>query len=219
MSTQPSTNPHLVPSFKHWRRWLVALLGFITAFLIFCWWEARLPDESLSFVREASSQLPIKELSSKLETVTKWKDWFHNVREAQVVDSQNHPLPRVEQMAHTGALLEIQIDPGKGSHRVFRLAGKITRFEPGKVLEIQILDDSSGKITKLFDQLSWKIELIPSADGKSVQIVGTETAHTSHWRSRLFGRLAPRVLLNQLFYPNLLVLSNPVTPPKADGMF
>jgi hypothetical protein len=216
---QASTNPHLVPSFKHWRRWLAGLLGFVTAFLVLCWWEARLPDESLTFVRESTSQLSMKELSSKLEILPKWKDWFHNVREAQIVDSQNHPLPRSEQMAHTGALLEIQIDPGKGSHRVFTLAGKITRFEPGKVLEIQILDDSSGKITKLFDQLSWKIELTPSADGKTIQIVGTEIAHTSHWRSRLFGRLAPRVLLNQLFYPNILILSNPVTPPKAEGMF
>jgi hypothetical protein len=217
--THPSANSHLVPTFQHWRKWLAALLGFITAFLILCWWEARLPDESLTFVRESTSQLSMNELSSKLEVVTKWKDWFHNVREAQVLDSQNHPLPRAEQIARTGALIEIQIDPGKGSHRVFRISGRITRFEPGKVLEIQILDDSSGKITKLFDQLSWKIELTPSADGSSVKIVGTENAHTSHWRSRLFGRLAPRVLLNQLFYPNLLVLSNPVTPPKAEGLF
>lgn len=210
---------HLVPSFQHWRKWLIGILGFITAALLFCWWEARMPNESLSFSRDVTSKLSPSEISQKIENVSEWKSWFHDVKEVQVMDAQNHPLPKAEQKAHAGALLEIQVDPGKGAHRKFQIAARITRYEPGKALELEVLDDSSGKILKLFDHLSWKIELSEDTQNKLVVIHGTETAHTTHWRSRLFGRLAPRVLLNQLFYPNLLVLANPVTPPKAEGMF
>lgn len=210
---------HLVPSFKHWRRWLIGALGFVTAFLLFCWWEARLPDETLTFDRQVTSKLTYSDVSQKLENVTEWKNWFHDAREVQILDSQNHPLPKEEQKAHTGAHLEIQINPGKGTHRHFQIAARITRFEPGKLLELEILDDSSGKIIKLFDHLTWRIELAQGAENQQVLISGTEIAHTSHWRSRLFGRIAPRVLLNQVFYPDLMVLADPVTPPKAEGLF
>lgn len=212
-------NHHLVPSFKNWRRWIVAGLGFVTAFFVFCWWEARLPNETLTFTREASSQLELALLTQKLDNVSEWKSWFHSAKEIRIIDSQNRPLPQAEQRAREGALLEIQIDPGKGARRRFQIAARITRFEPGKLLELEILDDSSGKIVRLFDHLSWKIELAQDLEKKQILITGTETAHTSHWRSRLFGRIAPRVILNQLFYPNLLVLANPETPPKAEGIF
>lgn len=210
---------HLVPKFQYWRRWLVAGLGLITVSLLFCWWEARLPDAELTFTREASSHLELAQLSEKLEHVSEWKNWFHSAKEIQLMDSQNHPLPQAEQRPREGALLEIVIDPGRGAYRRFQISAKITRYEPGKCLELEVLDDSTGKIVRLMDHLLWKIELLPDPENKQILIRGTETAHTSHWRSRLFGRLAPRVLLNQLFYPNLMVLANPVTPPKADGLF
>jgi len=218
----PESNPQanfLVQSFQHWRRWLVGTLGFITALLFFFWWEARLPNQTLTFTREASTALSLSQLAPKFEDVSQWKTWFYTVKDVQVVDSQNHPLPKEQQKAHDGALLEIQIDPGKGSRHRFQLAARIRHFEPGRLLEIEVLDDSAGKITRLFDQLSWRIELVQDSSSPKLQILGTETAHTAHWRSRLFGRVAPRVIMNQLFYPNLLILANPVTPPKAEGIF
>jgi hypothetical protein len=215
-----NSNPHLVQPFRHWRRWLLGLLGFVVAFLVFCWWEARLPNETLTFSRETISKLELARLAPRLEDVSQWKTWFHSVKDVRVVDSQNHPLAKDQQKAHDGALLEIEIDPGKQGRRHFQLAARIRHFEPGKLLEIEILDDSSGRLTRVFDQLNWKIELTRNSETQQWQIIGTETAHTAHWRSRLFGRLAPRILLNQVFYPDLLVLANPEeTPPKADGMF
>jgi hypothetical protein len=210
---------HLVQAFQHWRRWLIACLGFVTALLLYCWWEAALPNETLSFSREVTSKADVASLSPRLDHVTEWKNWFFTAQDIEVVDSQNHPLPKAEQVVREGALLNIQVDPGKGSRRRFQIAAKVTHYIPGKLVEIQVLDDSSGKIFHLFDQLSWKIEVSPQASGSGTQIIGTETAHTTHWRSRLFGRIASRVMLNQLFYPNLMVLADPKTPPKAEVLF
>jgi hypothetical protein len=220
LNSNSNSHPYLVQSFQNWRRWFAAILGFVTAVLLFCWWEARDPDLSLDFSREAHSKLDPSLLARKMENVSEWKTWFHSTRSVQVVDSQNHPLAPTEQVAREGALLEIQIDPGKGARKRFQLAARINRYIPGQLLEIQVLDDSKGKLPRLFKNVTWRIELLPQAEQeKGVLIRGTEEAHTTHWRSRLFGRIAPKILLNQIFYPNLLILANPDAHQKPEGSF
>ena len=35
---------------------------------------------------------------------------------------------------------------------------------------------------------------------------GNAVAHTSHWRGRVFGTLTPRILMNQVYYVDLVKL-------------
>jgi hypothetical protein len=154
------------------------------------------PDLELHFIREVSSPLSTQWIDRNLASPLRWPGWFFSLREAKILDQA--PL-------QAGSTLEFFIDPKKVKWKQFQIRLKVINYIPGRLLKLTILEDSSQRLTQLFSHLDWTIELIPQGQGTLIR--GSATAKTHHWRSRLFGRLAQRILMNQVFYPDLIKLA------------
>jgi hypothetical protein len=183
---------------------LLVLLG---ASLLLMVSFAQGPDLQLQFVRQVPSDTSPAKLDRYVSSVTRWPQWFFSLALATIADHK--PLEK-------GAIITFNIDPHKGAHRRFVMTAEVENYSPGHTLELKILTDSSGRLTKLFDLVNWKIDFIPKSvekpgeDGSYIR--GTVTAHTHHWRARLFGRMAEKILMNQIFYPDLIKLSELTQP-------
>jgi hypothetical protein len=218
-----SANPYLVDSAAPsaygrtvWKGVFVLSIACLAVFGSYCIRAASGPDETLIFERDVESDLAPKVLLERFSSVPEWSKWFYSTENAQIIDRSSHPVPNPEQVAASGAMVRIMVDPKKGEHRKFEIIAKIREFVPGKVLDMQVLDDSKGMLFRQFDSIEWRIELRP--DGANTLIHGVETAHTSSWRSRLFGKIAKRILMHQIFYPDLIKLgeSHPPVNPSDD---
>jgi hypothetical protein len=159
---------------------------------------ANTPDFELKLSREIHSELDASRIDRNLSATSRWPQWFNSL---QSVEGQQKDPSSLTQ----GDILTLVIQSKKGLREPFRLTAEVIEYTPEKLLHLKITDDSSGRTFKLFDQLDWKIQLIASKEGTLIQ--GLATAHTHHWKSRLFGRWSEKIIMNQLFYPNLIQLS------------
>lgn len=159
-------------------------------------WFSQGPDFDVEFSRDLPSELSASELAPLLATPARWPEWFHQTASVELAGA-----------LAPGAVATLKIDPNKGPWRKYDLIARVNRFEDGRALELQVLEDSSGRLTRLFDRLVWTVEILPPEKrGKSL-VRGTVRAHTHHWKARLFGRVARRILLFQVFFPNTLKLA------------
>jgi hypothetical protein len=77
---------------------------------------------------------------------------------------------------------------------------------PGKRIALRITHDSKNRLTSYFDRLDWVVEVAPGSSGHAL-LKAEASAHTSHWRARLFGRIADQILMNQVYYPDVFKLA------------
>jgi hypothetical protein len=194
------------------------LLILLVASLLFVGFAVQSPDQDLHFTREIISDLPPERLDRNLSSLSRWPQWFHSLTQANVVSSQS----QLGSALQTGDVLKLNIDPKKGMSKAFELTARVTEYKPGQKISLAILDDSTGRLTRIFDKVIWTIEL--KSHPKGTLIFGEATAHTCHWRSRLLGKMAEKILLNQIFYPNLIQLAqlrqpfSVEAPPQGYGM-
>lgn len=202
-------------------------VSFLAIFLVLCVFFAQGPDLDLHFVRDVPTDLSPSRLDRNISAITRWPQWFFNLEKV----TMDHPTPSTQltkshpvshlitaldhQMIQKGSKVIFHIDPHKGLHNQFDLTAEVTEYIPGQTVGMKILKDSSGRLNRLFDSLSWKIEILPESHGSLIR--GIATAHTSHWRSRLFGRIAGRVLMNQVFYPDLVKLAELKQPFSVEA--
>lgn len=189
---------------------ILAVTGAIGILGFGLWsWLSRGPDWTLTFDRTVPTEQAPEELAYMVSHVKEWPTWFHNLARAELSDGSD--------LAHAGALVTLHMDPHKGAAKRFEIHARITEFTPSKSIAFQVLDESKGRIAKLFSSLDWKIEINGEKSG-TLLIVGHEEAQTSSARARFLGRAAPRILLNQLFYPDLIVLAEPsnLRPQSVD---
>lgn len=161
------------------------------------------PDRDLTFMREIASPLSIEKLGVTLGQTSHWSSWFHS-------------LDHVENLTDTaktrsltvGDHLKLFFDPKKGPWRKFQIDVEVLNYRPNEFLHLRVLGDSKGKLNQILSRLEWKIELVPS--GPTALVRGMASARTTHWRSRLIGILAERILMNQVFYPDLIAFAQPM---------
>lgn len=202
---------------RTFKTYLAATALCAAVFGAYCAFLASGPDTPVSFTREVPTLLPLETLSRSIEAITNWPEWFFNAGKIERVDASGRSFPTSEQKVQKGALVRIEILPHRGEHRGgFDILVTVREYVPGKLLDLEVLSDQSGRIIKLFDHLEWKIELARESSG--IVIRGTELARTRHWRSRLFAALSPRILLNQVFYPDLMALGQ-FTQPKTPNLY
>ncbi len=185
---------------KPWRVISLVVLGLILGEGIYL---ARTPDETLVLDRKLRSRLTPERIDRNLSSTTRWSQWFSSL--AQVQGPAEVKI---------GTVVTLKIDPKKGQRKRFELQAQVLDYVPARLLRLRITDDTSGRLTRLFDNLEWTIEIEPTAKGSSIR--GIAQAHTRHWRSRLFGRLAEKILMNQVFYPNLIQLADREQPYTVD---
>lgn len=164
---------------------------------------SRGPDFDLQMTREVPSPTEATKLAGFVEDQTQWPRWFHLTTEAVALDD---------------GLVRLTVDPNKGEWKKFTLDLRVVSNQPresgGRNLAIEFVDDSKKKLRRMFADLRWEIEVFPSAAAKGpdgipelATVRGTVHARTASWRSRLFGRISPRILLNQALYPDLIGLA------------
>jgi hypothetical protein len=200
----------------------ISILGLFLGTAALFTYYAQSPDRELDFVREVPSSLSPTRLDRNISTVARWPQWFFALKKVHMGQSetattaQGNPLQKVQK----GYILTLDIDSKKGLKKKYSLTAQVTQYIPGKRLDMKILDDTSGKLTRLFDHIEWSIELKPKDKGSLIR--GEMHARTRHWRSRLFGQIAEKILMNQLFYPDLLKLAELKQPfsvePAAELM-
>ncbi|MBI2711936.1 MAG: hypothetical protein HYX41_03585 [Bdellovibrio sp.] len=193
---------------------IVSLLGLGVLFLGMA---AQGPDLDMKFVREIPSKLSPERLEYNISSTTRWPQWFYSVANVKVLNPQSP-----SEQAYTiteGSRLSFQMDPGKGLHKKFELIAKVIKYVPGKVLSLEVEGDSTHRLSSIFEKITWTIHLVPNPNGKELGtlIRGEASAKTRHWRSRLLGRIAERVVMNQIFYPNLIKLAELRQPFSADS--
>jgi hypothetical protein len=147
----------------------------------------------LSFTRIVPSNLEPSRLERNISAPSRWPQWFHTL------DAVKGPPFQV------GSQVTLLIDPNKGSHKKFELVVQVIEHIPNSKLVLRVINDSTGRLTRLFDRLDWIVELEPHGQGTLIK--GTASAHTRSWRSRLIGRVAGKILLNQVYYPNIMKLA------------
>jgi hypothetical protein len=162
------------------------------------------PDYELEMTREVPSESAPEKLAGFVADPALWTHWFHMTTEVRSTGD--------------GTVL-LTIDPKKGEWKKFELELKVlenaARADGGRKLRIEFVADSKRRVRKMFEDLRWDVDVLPiqagarpnGRGGERALVRGTVRARTASFRARLFGRLSPRILLNQSLYPDLIGLA------------
>jgi hypothetical protein len=171
------------------------------------------PDFDIQMVRRIPSKLSPTFLDQALNFYPHWPAWFHSGASLTQVDAQGNPIPKAQQKLQTGDYLRLGIDT-KRLHGQYNVTLLVQDYKPRERLLLHVVGDSKNSLTRIFDRLDWQIDFAQGTgtDPKTGQkietmLVGTASAHTHHWRARVFGKFAPKIILNQVFYPDLMILA------------
>ncbi|MFZ9594862.1 MAG: hypothetical protein ACO3A2_02165 [Bdellovibrionia bacterium] len=161
------------------------------------------PDFTLNWDRTIPSRLPLEALERNFDSVTRWPNWFFSLEKVTVAQGVQPVDPgRIGK----DCILRLHIRPKRAFSPSFELKAHVIQHVPHQKMALQILEDSSGRLTQLFEQIQWEVELKQNEQGKTF-VQGKASAQTRNWRARLFGRLMGKALMNQIFYPDLIKLS------------
>lgn len=167
----------------------------ISIFLFFIYLSSQ-PNFSLEMIREVNSVLSPERLENHIIALNRWPQWFHSLNDAFFVQGS---------VLQKGSVIQLNIDPHKGPSKKFYLLAEVIDYIPFSVLSLRITYDSSHRLTQLFQNLEW--HLFSEKNSRGSILKGKVHAVTNNWRARLFGRMANHILLNQVFYFDVLSLS------------
>lgn len=178
-------------------------------FLGYCVWAANQADYDIQWTREVPSAHTPEELGRALENLELWPVFHHSLRSAQIVDE--NAKPETKPLAPNESI-RYEIVPPKKEWKRFEMTGQVLAHEKEKSLSVRLTDDSTGRLTKLFNQYQWKVEVVPANEflqkrGFKSLVRGEAVGHTANWRGRVFGKISPKILMNQVFYVDLVKLS------------
>ena len=172
------------------------IIGFIFA--------AQREDFWLDWSREVPSKLSTAELGTALSDLKLWPVYHHSLKSATLLNTLT---------LQTGSELRLNIEPLGKEWKRFELLTDPAEINPGKKMKFHLKGDSKKKISTIFDDFEWEVaveEASPELKAKGFQsiVVGKARAHTNHWRGRLFGTISPRILMNQVYYVDLVKLAS-----------
>lgn len=191
------------------RRFLWITLAVLGLLLAGLGWAALRPDFDLRMEREVASPLPAAQLGAKLADLPRWRDWHYRMREARMAAGQAAGAPLAP-----GSKVELVFLPKGLGREDYVISARVSRWEPGKAIGLELENDSRGRLTRVFSRLAWTLEIRPEGAGSAVR--ATVEARTSSWQARLYGVLAPRVILNQALYANLEELAGVQAPFRVE---
>lgn len=170
-------------------------------------WAARGPDFELRLEREVRTPVPPTQLQKAVGATINWPDWHFNTREVLAIDFTGFAYPARDQWVKKGSLLELSMEPPKKEWKRFLIRARVLDYVPGELLSVAFIEETKGRIQKLLSELTWTLRFEPlpaDASGRPMTLIrGTATARTLSAKGRIFGRLAPKILMNQVFYPDL----------------
>jgi hypothetical protein len=201
-----------------WRRlkfWVGATtLAPLLAVLAWCAVLALGPDRDLVFTREVPSEVPLETLDESLRRVPVWPKWHFDVHESRAIDGLGRPFAWRDQMVLPGMDVRWTMMPKKRESRRYELQLYVVAYRPRRLLQLRVMKDTTGRLTRLFEYLEWTVEIGERAPGTFVR--GTLRARTANWRSRVMGGLAERVFLSQVLQADLFALAGLKRPVSSD---
>lgn len=195
------------------RKLLSSLLLVVALIIGIGFWAASPPDRIVRFEREAVSELPVEQLGRSLSRYRRWSEWHHEAVDVRLADQG----PEVE--IATGSMVRFQMEPKGKPWKKFELDARVVRYEPNRSIRLKLVRDSTNRIPDQFDDLQWEVSLEPIslvAGARGTRIHAVVEGHTRNWRSRMFARIAPHILMNQVLYVDLFRLAGMDTGSGLD---
>lgn len=174
---------------------------------------ARGPERDLRFLRETQSATSLTLLSEALQNTAFWPNWFYSLEKVTVLNSDDQETIPSSHLTRN-SILRLHFNNRKSPWSAMQITARVLEVSPTRLI-LSIIKDSKGKLSQLFNHLEWEIELLPEntatqSSGSTtpkVRVIGKAQAHTANWRSRLFGALTEKILMNQVFHPNIIQLA------------
>ncbi len=220
-SENPGTSSgFLIPSPFRWKRVGKTILAATALFLVFCAYLGSREDFTLTFDRQVHSRLNATALGPQLDELANWPRWMSSLVSAEAVDEKGQVLPEKKQTLHPGALIRLSIDPKKGLDPHFSMLARVEVYRPGRELRLRIVSESRGRLFHYFRQIEWQVAITPNqAPGQGSLIEASARAETSNWRTRLTGTLARKILMAQIYYPDVIKLADPAQAELSAAEF
>jgi len=161
--------------------------------------------------------LAVEELRQELANTKTWPEWHFNAQRLETFAQADQSTST----ASASSILRLFLEPPKKEWKRFELDLQVDQKSPDRI-DARIIRESKGRLEKLLSDIRWSIELLPAPDGKGTLIRGEALARTTGPKARLLARVVPRIVMNQVFYPDLEALAHPEkrrgnTGEKRDG--
>ncbi len=178
------------------KRFLIGLLMFTILSVGGCLWLARGPDFPVYFERVVETHEPPARIQRSLERYRSWPQWHHFTSDVSIVGKPTTELPQV------GDELVLTLVPRGHAWRQYTISTQVEEWDPARKIRLRLVKDGKGKVSAMFSDLSWSISIEPAELG-GTRVRGELRAQTASGRARFFSRISERILLNQVFYPDL----------------
>jgi hypothetical protein len=178
--------------------WILGTLTLMTLLLILLF--RREPNIDLRFHRLVLSEHDENFLGSKLFDLNEWPVFVFDLKKAELLNGA--------QSLTQGAQVKLFIEPPQKQWKRSELLVEITEAVQGHKIAFKLLSDSKDKLTSIFSQYTWEVRIQPHPSHPKFksEIIGEGLATTSSPRSRFFGRLNEKLLMNQLYPFDLIKL-------------
>lgn len=182
-------------------------LALLSLLLLFIGYTTKKDNFWLDWERDVPSKYTVAELEKPFKDLKLWPVYYHSLKEVTLLNATE---------LKSGVELRYDIEPKGKEWKRFELyasAVEVSMENPNsKKMSFKLKEDSKKKLTAIFDDFEWEITITEASDefkkrGFQSMIHGHARAHTDHWRGRFFGTLSPRILMNQVFYVDLVKLS------------
>lgn len=208
----------LMKLLKSPRFWLV-LTGSVAITIASIATLSRGPDFPLEWTREVPSKHTPAELAPALQDIRYWPVFHHALKDALLYSPGDSKLSRDDvpigtfDRLESGQLARFRIEPKGKEWKRFQIMGEITQVEPGRKLAFRMTDESSGKTMRLLSDFTWAVSIREATEAEKLAghrsfVRGEATAVTKNGRSRFFGRIASKILMNQIYQIDLVRLAN-----------
>lgn len=153
---------------------------------------ASLPDRTLEMERVVYSKELPETIAATIDQVEDWPEWHFQLEKSRIIG----PSPLV-----VGSRIEWILKPREWKIAVWEL--EVKEYVPGRKVRLAFVRDEPAKLDRTLQQLEWSIERLPETPDHQVPIRGYVTVRTRGARSRLLALVAEKIILNQVFYPDL----------------
>ncbi len=183
------------------------LITSVGAVLIYA--SSLMSQPELTFVLEkrVSTELPPQVIDRSMQILANWPKWFRNVAEAQSQDLRGVAYPPIEQVLEPGSIILLTMKSPSDNPAKLKLG--VGKYLANFVLQLRLIEDSSGALTQQFDQVEWEIDF---PDPKTIHI--KLTARPSTFRAKLLCAIAKPLVLSNLMLPEIENLAR-FTQPQA----
>jgi hypothetical protein len=169
------------------------------------------PDYEIEWKREVPSKEALATLESALDSPKNWPVFYHALHSVKF--SVNGRTLPPEAKPEPGMRALFLIEPKNKEWKRFVIDAEVLAVRPGESVRFKLLSESTGKTTRVVDSFEWEISLRAATEeeakkGYSSFVMGSASAFTKNARARFFGRVTPKILMNQLYQIDLVKLAN-----------